>query len=179
MQPLAIFITQFVWFLIVWSAVAYFVLWPWSRRLPTRTQLAFWIAPQMFRALGLGLLVPNLSPAISQEFAVPTAVVDFFTAILAVPAFIGLLRGWQFARPLAWLCTIIGLNDLLIAFSIAPFIGVANHLAAQWFVPALVGPLMIVAHVACLAALIQSRAQSQGPKYLRPVLMSTAGVEDV
>jgi len=29
--------------------------------------------PQMFRALGLGLLVPNLSPGISQEFAIPTA----------------------------------------------------------------------------------------------------------
>ena len=179
MDPFAIFMTQFVWFLVIWSVTAYFVLWPWSRRLPTRARLAFWIAPQMFRAMGLGLLVPNLSPGISQEFAIPTAAVDFFTAVLALPAFVGLLRGWRLARPLTWACTLIGLSDLSIAFSIAPFMGVADHLAAQWYVPALVGPLMIVAHVACLAALFQSRTPSQGPQQLAPLLVSGAGVEDV
>jgi len=116
----------------------------------------------MFRALGLGLLVPNLSPGISQEFAIPTAAVDFFTAILALLAFVGLLRGWRLARFLTWACTLIGLGDLLIAFSIAPFIGVTDHLAGQWYVPAFVGPFMIVAHVACLAALLRSRTQSGG-----------------
>ncbi len=112
----------------------------------------------MFRALGLGLLVPLLSPGLSNSFAIPTAAVDFFTAVLALLAFVGLHRGWRLALPLTWACTIIGLSDLSIAFSIAPFVGVADHLAAQWFVPALVGPLMIVAHVACLATLLRSRA---------------------
>ena len=115
----------------------------------------------MFRALGLGLLVPNLSPGISHEFAIPTAAVDFFTAILALLAFVGLLRVWRLARLLIWACTLIGLGDLLIAFSIAPFIGVTDHLAAQWYVPAFVGPFMIVAHVACLAALLGSRTQTR------------------
>ncbi len=32
--------------------------------------------------------------------------------------------------------------------------GVADHLAAQWHVPAFVGRFMIVAHVACFAALL-------------------------
>ncbi len=27
MDPLATFVTQFLWFLVVWSAVAYFVVW--------------------------------------------------------------------------------------------------------------------------------------------------------
>jgi len=72
----------------------------------------------MFRALGLGLLVPA--------------------------------------------CTLIGLGDLLIAFSIAPSIGVTDHLAGQWYVPAFVGLFMIVAHVACLAALLRSRTHSGG-----------------
>ena len=119
----------------------------------------------MFRAFGLGLLVPNLSPGISQEFAIPTAAVDFFTAILALLAFVGLLRGWRLARLLTWACTLIGLGDLLTAFSIAPFIGVTDHLAAQWYVPAFVGPLMIVAHVACLATLLQCRIQSRGRQH--------------
>ena len=94
MEPLALFMTQFLWFLVVWSAVVYFVVWPRSLQLSADKQLCFWVAPQMFRAFGLGLLVPNLSPGISQEFAIPTAAVDFFTAILALLAFVGLLRGW-------------------------------------------------------------------------------------
>ncbi len=44
--------------------------------------------------------------------------------------------------------------------TLAPFMGVTDHLAAQWLVPALVGPLMIAAHVACLAALLGSRTLS-------------------
>ena len=161
METLAPFMTQFLWFLVVWSLLAYFVVWPWSLRLTADMRLRFWIAPQMFRALGLGLLVPQLSPGLSNTFAFPTAAVDFFTAILALLAFVGLYRGWRLALPLTWACTIIGLGDLLIAFSIAPFIGVTDHLAAQWFIPAFVGPFMIVAHVACLAALLGSRTQSR------------------
>ena len=160
MATLAPFMTQFLWFLVVWSLLVYFVVWPWSLRLTTDMRLRFWIAPQMFRALGLGLLVPQLSPGLSNSFAIPTAAIDFLTAILALLAFVGMYRRWRLALPLTWACTIIGLSDLLIAFSIAPFIGVTDHLAAQWFVPALVGPLMIVAHVAGLATLLWSRTLS-------------------
>ncbi len=38
MEPLALFMTQFLWFLVVWSAVAYFVVWPWSLRFRTQSQ---------------------------------------------------------------------------------------------------------------------------------------------
>ena len=155
MESLALFLTQFLWFFAASSAMVYFVVWPWSLQLSEDRQLSFWIAPQMFRAFGLGLLVPNLSPGIPQAFAIPTAAVDFFTALLALLAFVGLQRGWQLARQLTWACTLIGLSDLLIAFSIAPFIGVTDHLTAQWYIPAFVGPLMIVAHVGCLAALLK------------------------
>ena len=86
---------------------------------------------------------------------------DCFTAILALLAFVGLHRGWQLAQHLTWACTLIGLSDLLIAFSIAPFIGVTDHLTAQWYVPAFIGPFMIVAHVACLAALLKKEGLMQ------------------
>ncbi len=87
---------------------------------------------------------------------------DCFTAILALLAFVGLHRGWQLAaQHLTWACTLIGLSDLLIAFSIAPFIGVTDHLTAQWYVPAFIGPFMIVAHVACLTALLKKEGLMQ------------------
>ena len=38
MEPLALFMTQFLWFLVVWSAVAYFAVWPWSLRFRTQSQ---------------------------------------------------------------------------------------------------------------------------------------------
>ncbi len=67
METLAPFMTQFLWFLVVWSVLVYFVVWPWSLKLTADVRLRFWIAPQMFRALGLGRLVPQLSHSIPQQ----------------------------------------------------------------------------------------------------------------
>src|SRR5262245_31095287 len=114
MEPLVLFVSQLLWFLFAWSLVAYFVLWPWSARLAPAARLSVWIAPEMFRALGVGLLVPNLSPGMPIEFAASTAAGDSCTALLAALAFIGLRRGSASARGLAWACTIVGSLDLLI-----------------------------------------------------------------
>ena len=84
MEPLAIFVLQFMWFLFAWSLIAYFVLWPWSARLSSNARLSVWVAPEMFRILGWGLLVPNLSPGMPTEFAVSTAAGDRIVAALPV-----------------------------------------------------------------------------------------------
>lgn len=156
-NPLPIFVLQFAWFTLAWSLIAYFVLWPWSRRLSPDARLGFWIAPEMFRVLGLGLLVPNLSPGMPGEFAWATAAGDTTTASLAVLAFVGLQRRWRSARALAWACTVVGTLDLLIAFPHAASLGAISHLAAQWYVPVFAGPIMVIGHVASLALLIQGR----------------------
>jgi hypothetical protein len=59
MEPLVIFVLQFLWFLFAWSLIVYFVVWPWSARLPPDARLSAWVAPEMFRVLGVGLLVPS------------------------------------------------------------------------------------------------------------------------
>jgi len=158
MEPFRVFVTQLVWFLCVWSAVVYLVVWPWSLRLGLAQRLSLWVAPQMFRVLGLGLLVPNLSPGISQEFAVATALGDSLTATLALLAFVGLRRGWRSGRALAWACSIVGVSDLLVAFPHAAATGAMAHLAAQWYVPVFAGPIMVVSHAACLVTLLGSRS---------------------
>ncbi len=155
MEPLHLFVAQFLWFLLVWSAIACLVVWPWSLGLSSEARLSLWLAPQMFRVLGLGLLVPNLSPGISREFAVATAVGDSLTATLALLAFLGLRRGWRFARPLTWACMFVGITDLLVAFPHAARTGAIDHLAAQWYVPVFAGPVMVVSHIACLVALLR------------------------
>jgi hypothetical protein len=109
----------------------------------------------MFRVLGLGLLVPNLSPGMPRGFAFATAAGDSLTAVLALLAFAGLRLGWPRARALVWACTVVGALDLLVAFPHAIHSQVMPHLAAQWYVPVFAGPIMIVSHVACLAELLR------------------------
>lgn len=157
MQPLVFFVLQFVWFLFAWSLIAYFVVWPSSARLSPDARLGAWVAPEMFRVLGVGLLVPNVSPGMPLEFALSTATGDSLTAVLAALAFIGLQRGWRRARALAWACTGVGMLDLLIAFPHAAATGAIAHMAAQWYVPVFAGPPMVVAHVASLVLLIRDR----------------------
>ena len=155
MDPRPIFLLQLVWFLLVWATLARFVVWPWSQRLSPAARLSVWVAPQMFRVLGLGLLVPNLSPAMPRDFALATAVGDSLTAGLALLAFVGLRCAWPAARALTWACTVVGTLDLTIAFLHAVRAEAAAHLAGQWYVPVLGVPLMVVAHVGCFVALVR------------------------
>jgi hypothetical protein len=157
-EPLVIFVVQFLWFLFAWSLITYFVLWPWSARLSPTARLSAWIAPEMFRVLGVGLLVPNLSPGMPTEFAVATAIGDSLTALLAALAFIGLRQGWRTGRGLAWACTIVGSVDLLIAFPHAAATGAITHMAAQWYVPVFAGPPLVICHIACWILLIRGRS---------------------
>ena len=156
-EPIALFVLQFLWFLFAWSLIVCFVIWPWSARLSPDTRLSVWIAPEMFRVLGAGLLVPNVSPGMPIEFAVSTAVGDSVTAVLAASAFVGLRRGWSAARALAWACTVIGSLDLLVAFPHAAATGAIAHMAAQWYVPVFAGPPLVICHVACLILLVRGR----------------------
>ncbi len=160
-EPLVIFVLQFLWFLTAWCLITYFVLWPWSARLSPESRLSVWVAPEMFRVLGVGLLVPNLSPGMPMEFAVSTAIGDSLTALLAALAFTGLRRGWTSARGLAWACTVVGSLDLLIAFPHAAATGAITHMAAQWYVPVFAGPPLVISHVACLILLIRGGAAAE------------------
>jgi hypothetical protein len=91
------------------------------------------------------------------SFALPTAVADTATSLLAVLAFIALQRRWRAARRLVWLCTVVGVSDILVAFPHAATTGAIAHLATQWYVPVFAGPVMVVAHAACIATLLDSR----------------------
>lgn len=162
MEPLVVFVSQFLWFLFAWSLITYFLLWPWSARLSPDARLSVWVAPEMFRVLGAGLLVPTLSPGMPSEFAFSTATGDSLTAVLAALAFIALRLGWHRARALAWACTGVGSLDLLFAFPHAAFTGAISHMAAQWYVPVFAGPPLVLCHVACLILLVRGRP-SRGP----------------
>jgi hypothetical protein len=157
MNPTAVFAIQVLWFTLAWATLARLVVWPFSQRLERHRSVALWLAPQMFRVMGLGLLVPNLAPGIDAGFARSTATGDSLTAALALLAFVTLMRGSSRGFALAWAATAIGLLDGIVAVSSAARLGVAEHLAGQWYVPAMGVPLMGVAHIGCIAALLRAR----------------------
>ena len=126
------------------------------RALPPRDALTICLVPQLFRVLGLGLVVPNLSPGMPRSFAVPTAIGDALTAMLALAAVLALVRGSTAARPLAWTCSLVGAADLALALPHAAAIGAALFLAAQWYVPAVAVPLMIVSHALAFRTLLRT-----------------------
>lgn len=153
----AVFVAQLAWFTLAFGVVARYVVWPWSVKLPPLSAASVWIAPQMSRVLGLGLLVPNLSPGMPREFAIPTVIGDSLTAVLALSSFVALQRGHRWGLGLGWACMIVGIADGLHAMTLAAKLGVAGNLAAQWYVPALNMPLMGVCHIAGVLMLIRIR----------------------
>ncbi len=159
-EPIALFVVQFIWFLFAWGLLAYFALWPWSATLSPDARLSAWVAPEMFRILGVGLLVPNLSPGMPASFAFTTAAADSVTAVLAAASFVGLQYGWRAARAITWACTVVGSLDALIAFPHAASTGAISHLATQWYVPVLAGPPLAICHVACFILLVRGRGRT-------------------
>jgi hypothetical protein len=150
-----IFVVQFLWFLVAWTTIAVLIVEPRLRGCSRNEILAVWILPQVFRILGLGLLVPSLSPDMPRSFAVPTAVGDALTSLLALIATIALVKRWPRARRLAWAANLVGSADLVVALPHAAVIGASHYLAGQWYVPALVVPLMITSHAMAFRALLQ------------------------
>jgi hypothetical protein len=70
-EPIALFILQFLWFLFAWSLIALHPV-PWSAALSPDARLCAWVAPEMFRVLGVGLLVPGLSRPLSRGVLHPS-----------------------------------------------------------------------------------------------------------
>ena len=157
MNPLGVFALQFLWFLVAWTAIAILFIVPRLRDADPDTALSVWIAPHIFRVLGLGLLVPALSPGMPTAFAIPTAVGDTATALLALLSLLALRARWRHARVLVWIFSVFGSADLVLALVQAARLEAASHLAGQWYVATLGVPLMLVTHGMVLRTLLTRR----------------------
>lgn len=158
MNIIPLFIIQFFWFLIAWAVIAKLFVLPRTKGLEQNDKLLVWLSPQLFRVLGLGLLVENLAPSLPISFSLPTAIGDCLTAVLALISIIALHQKWALAQKLALACNIIGSLDLAIALPHAAVIGAAKFLTVQWYVPVLVVPLMIICHVMTFRVFFRQQA---------------------
>ena len=158
MNSSALFGIQFLWFVLVWAVLVNLFVLPKIKGLEQNEQLLVWLTPQLFRVLGLGLLVENLAPSLPLAFALPTAIGDCLTALLALIAIMALRQNWAGALMLAWACTLVGSLDLAIALPHAAMIRAMQFLTVQWYVPAMIVPLMIVCHFMAFRVLSRKRS---------------------
>lgn len=143
----------------VFFAVAicgYVFVWPNIQGLAANRQLAICLAPQMFRLMALGLLHPLLSPDLAMEFAVPTVIVDVMVSLLAMLAVLLLHREHSLGRVTAAAALLLGSLHILISGYYAPAYNFPSHLNAQWLVPVMLGPIMLVSIILSLLVLLRA-----------------------
>ncbi len=158
MNSIYLFTIQFLWFLVVWTTIANLFILPVIERLEQNDKLSVWLTPQLFRVLGLGLLVQNLAPDLPRSFALPTAIGDCLTAFLALISIIALRQRWASAYSFTLACNIVGSIDLAIALPHAAIANAANYLTGQWYIPVVFVPLMIVSHAMIFRTLFGHRS---------------------
>ena len=99
------------------------------------------------RYLGLLFLAPGVTvPGMPQEFAVPAAVGDLITAMLALVALYSLRRNLPTTTLLVGLFNIVGFTDLLSAITNATIYKAPAFMGAAYWIPAFWVPLLLVAH---------------------------------
>lgn len=158
MDSLAIFLTQLLMSVAVYSLLAKWVVSPWLKNKALPIALMILIAPHAMRHIGLTFLVPSVTdPAIPLSFAFMTAWGDFVSGVLAIVCLFALKNSWRLAFPLVWLFNIVGTADLVAALSQA---NAVPMLAGTWYIPTFFVPLLLVTH--CLIfLLLLKRNQSQ------------------
>lgn len=129
--------------------IAKLYLWPWLKGVSTEKALEALIAPQaLLRLIGLGFLVPGVvSTSMPSGFAIPAAVGDYVTAVLALIAMVAIHSRSSWGRPAAWMFNIVGTVDLLNAFVQAGRHQMSPaYFGATFFIPTAIVPPLLVVH---------------------------------
>ena len=109
MNVMTIFAIQFTMSLLVWGALAYWLLVPWLKNKPQNEALFILTIPHAFRHIGMVFLVPGVvAGPLPETFAPAAALGDLFTGILAFLALIALRNNWPIAKLTVWGFSIVG-----------------------------------------------------------------------
>jgi len=155
-QITQLLVFQFVASLAAYAAIGWWFIRPWLEAKPKITALSILLLPQLFRHVGITLLVPEIvDPTFPAAVARQTAIGDTLAALLAWTALIALRAGWRYALLLVWLFNLVGLADMVLNLLNGVRFQVAEHLGAAWFGIAFVVPAMLVVHLLIFAFLLR------------------------
>ena len=154
-----IFPAQVVLGLLTWSLLARWFVAPRLIGLPREVALQPLLAVHTLRYIGLVFLAPAATGAsLAQGFAVPAGLGTAIAGVLAL-ASIALLRARsRFAIPLVWIFSVEGIADFANAFAQARSAGVVTQLGAAYYIPIVIVPAALVAHVMILGLLLRRSA---------------------
>jgi hypothetical protein len=151
-------VLQLAMSLAAYGAIGAWFVRPWLRTKPRTTALSILLLPQLFRHVGITLLVPEVvDPTFPAAMARQTAIGDTLAATLAWIALIALRLGRPRALAFVWLFNVVGLADMLHNLANGVRLQVAEHLGAAWFGIAFVVPLMLVVHLLIFDFLLRDR----------------------
>lgn len=155
MDILAIFGTQLVLSLFVYTLIAKWYVAPWLAGKPMHQVLIALIFPHAIRHIGLTFLVPGIVvEGIPNHFQTMAAYGDFISGLLALLAIVALRNRWTVAVGLVWIFNIVGTADLLNALSHAD---VVPYLGATWYIPTFLVPILLVTHFMIFARLLKRK----------------------
>ncbi len=135
---------------------------PRLARLPRDIALQPLLAVHTFRYIGLVFLAPAAAPSLAQSFAVPAGLGTAIAGVLALVS-IALLRARsRFAIPLIWIFSVEGLVDFANAFVQARSATVVSELGAAYYVPIVIVPAAVIAHLMIVGLLLRREGQRVG-----------------
>lgn len=155
MSPREMFVLSVALGLVAWGYVAAKYLWPALASRSKVDALRPLLVLHAFRFVGLAFLIPGVvSPDLPAAFAGPAAYGDLATSLLAFASLALLGRAPGIA--LAWLTNMVGTVDLLYAFHQGDvFMDQPGLMGAMYFVPTVLVPLLLVAHVLAFRILVR------------------------
>lgn len=160
-QVTALLVFQFVFSLAGYAAIGWWFVRPWLRAKPLSTALSILLVPQLFRHVGVSLLVPEIvDSTFPQAMARQTAIGDTVAALLAWVALVSLRVGWRHAVAMVWTFNLVGLSDMVVNLGNGMRFQVADDLGAAWFGIAFVVPAMLVIHVLIFVFLLSARGRA-------------------
>jgi hypothetical protein len=151
-----VFPAQVILGLITWSLLARWFLVPRIAGLPRESALQPLLAVHTLRYIGLVFLAPAATaPSLAQTFAVPAGLGTAIAGVLALMS-IALLRARSpLAIPVIWIFSLEGIADFANAFLQARSAGVVAQLGAAYYVPIVIVPAALVAHVMIVGLLLR------------------------
>jgi hypothetical protein len=155
MPPQLCFFVSIAFSFIAWGIAVARYIWPELRVRQRVEALRPLLILHSFRFIGLAFLVPGVVSAdLPPAFAHSAAYGDIITATFALLSLLSLPRAAGVV--MAWIFNLWGSADLLNAFYQANHSGLlAGQLAATYFIPTLIVPLLLITHGLAFRILLQ------------------------
>jgi hypothetical protein len=143
----------------VFSLMAAWYVWPQLTRLPLGSALAPLLWVQVFRYIGMTLLVKGMiDPRLPHGLLKDGAYGDLIAGALALLSLITFRLKWRYAVPLVWVANTWGFLDVLNVLRGVITKNVPSyHLESIWFIYTFYAPLVVVSAVMIFVVLVRSR----------------------